>query len=151
MCDLGHDGIWFEWLRFVDAESAIQLVAIVPEQHLLLAFDLAFAPHDHVFTVTSHFDNWIGILNGLKTRGSFDTVLSGHGSPTDRSALDATTTYLRQGKQTHARSASAAEYAERMQASFPNRRHPNWIELSSELLYGVVDAYDADAAARSAP
>jgi glyoxylase-like metal-dependent hydrolase (beta-lactamase superfamily II) len=138
------DGVRFEWLRFVDAESAVQLVAILPEQRTLLAFDLAFTPADHVFTVTSHFDNWIEILSGLKARTSFDTIVSGHGAATDRAALDATIAYLRHGKQAHAQSASAAEYADRMKVLFSDRRHPNWIELSSELLYGVVDAYAAD-------
>ena len=31
-----------------------------------------------------------------------------------------------------------------MKAAFPDRRHPEWIELSAELLYGVVDAYVTD-------
>jgi hypothetical protein len=84
------DGARFEWLRFIDAESAVQLVAVMPDQGCLLAFDLLFAPTDHVFTVTPHFDNWIAILNALKSRGSFETVLSGHGRPTERTALDAT-------------------------------------------------------------
>jgi hypothetical protein len=43
------DGVRFEFLRFIDAESALQLVAIMPEQRSLLAFDLAFGPNEHVF------------------------------------------------------------------------------------------------------
>src|SRR5262249_13077672 len=88
------DGVLFEFLRFVDAESALQLVAVMPEQRSLLAFDLAFGPDDHVFTVTPHFDNWMQILAGLRALPTYDYVFSGHGEPTRRLALDATTAYL---------------------------------------------------------
>jgi hypothetical protein len=136
------DDVRFEFMRFVDAESALQLVAIMPDQRSLLAFDLAFAPNEHVFTVTPHFDNWIRILDGLRALATYDFVFSGHGEPTDRSALDATIAYLREGKNVHAASAGPDAYASRMKAVFPHRRHPEWIELSATLLYGVVDAYD---------
>jgi glyoxylase-like metal-dependent hydrolase (beta-lactamase superfamily II) len=140
------DSIGFEWLRFVDAESAVQLAAVMPEQRVLLAFDLAFAPSDHVFTVTSYFDRWIDILDGLKARNDFDIVLSGHGAPTDRAALDATIAYLKVGKTIHADSSTARLYSAAMQARFSERQNRNWIELSSELLYGIVDAYQPGAA-----
>ena len=136
------DGVRFEFLRFVDAESALQLVAILPDRHSLLAFDLAFAPNEHVFTVTPHFDNWIRILNGLRGLPTYDLVISGHGEPTDRSAIDATIAYLNEGKAAYAVSREPDVYAGRMKAAFPERRHPGWIDLSASLLYGVVDAYD---------
>jgi len=136
------DGVRFCFLRFVDAESALQLVAIMPDQRCLLAFDLAFAPNVHVFTVTSHFDNWVRILEELKTISTFDLVLSGHGEPTDRSALDATIAYLHAGKATYATSEEADIYASRMKAAFPQRQHSSWIDISASLLYGVIDAYD---------
>ena len=34
----------------------------MPEQQTFLGFDLVFAPDEHVFTVTAHFNNWNGIL-----------------------------------------------------------------------------------------
>jgi glyoxylase-like metal-dependent hydrolase (beta-lactamase superfamily II) len=77
------DGVAFEFLRFVDAESALQLVTIMPDQRTLLAFDLAFAPNEHVFTVTAHFDNWMQILDGLNALPTYDCILSGHGGRDD--------------------------------------------------------------------
>src|SRR5262245_4482769 len=59
------DNIRFEFKRFIDAESALQLVALMPEQQTMLGFDLMFGPNDHVFTVTAHFENWIAILESL--------------------------------------------------------------------------------------
>lgn len=128
------DGVPFEFLRFVDAESALQLVAIMPDQRSLLAFDLVFAPNEHVFTVTP--------LDGLKALLTYNFVYSGHGEPTDRSALDATIAYLQKGKATRAVSKGPDDYANRMKAAFPQRQHPGWIDISASLLYSVVDAYD---------
>jgi glyoxylase-like metal-dependent hydrolase (beta-lactamase superfamily II) len=136
------DGVNFEFRRYADAESALQLVAILPDQRTLLAFDLAFAANHHVFTVTSHFDNWMAILRGLDMRPTYDTVLSGHGDPTDRSALGATMTYLAKGKEVHAATRDPEAYARTMKAAFPHRQHPAWIDISASLLYSVVDAYD---------
>jgi glyoxylase-like metal-dependent hydrolase (beta-lactamase superfamily II) len=96
------DGVRFEFLRFIDAESALQLVTILPDQRSLLAFDLAFAPNEHVFTVTPHFDNWMRILDGLRALRTCDVVISGHGEPTDWSALDATIAYQGQTRLTKA-------------------------------------------------
>lgn len=138
------DGVRFDFLRFLDAESALQLVTIMPDQRCLFAFDLAFASNVHVFTVTSHFDNWIRILEELKTISTFELVLSGHGEPTDRSALDGTLAYLRTGKEMYAASKKPDIYASKMKAAFPHRQHANWIEISASLLYGVIDAYETE-------
>jgi glyoxylase-like metal-dependent hydrolase (beta-lactamase superfamily II) len=138
------DGVNFEFKRFVDAESALQLVALMPAQRTLLAFDLAFAPDEHVFTVTPYFDNWIDILRGLNALPTYDVVLSGHGEPTDRSAIDATMAYLRKGKEMYAGTRDPEAYASGMKMAFPGRRHPGWIDLSASLLYGVIDAYVTD-------
>jgi len=47
----------------------------MPEQQTLLGFDLVFAPDEHVFTVTAHFNNWNAnplesSTNSLATVGS---------------------------------------------------------------------------------
>ena len=54
----------------------------------------------------------------------YDRILSGHGEPTDPSAINATAT--------------------RMKVAFPDRQHPGWIDLSATLLYNVIDAYVTD-------
>ena len=138
------DGIPFEFRRYLDAASALQLVTLLPAQRTLLAFDLAFAPDQHVFTVTPHFDNWIAIMRELGALPEYDLVLSGHGGPTDRLAIDATIRYLEKGKAVYAGSKDASEYARRMKRAFPDRNHPGWIDIAASLLYNVVDAYVTD-------
>ena len=52
------DGVTYDFKRFVDAESDLQLAALLPEQKVLMAFDLVFSPNQHAFTGANHFDHW---------------------------------------------------------------------------------------------
>ena len=49
------DGITYDFKRFVDAESDLQLAALLPEQKVLMAFDLVFSPNEHVFPLATIF------------------------------------------------------------------------------------------------
>src|SRR6202048_5237642 len=60
------DGITYDFKRFIDAEADLQLAALLPEQKVLMAFDLVFSPNEHVFTVVDHFDHWMIVLEQLK-------------------------------------------------------------------------------------
>jgi hypothetical protein len=53
------DGVTYDFKRFVDAESDLQLAALLPEQKVLMAFDLVFSPNQHAFTGADHLDHWI--------------------------------------------------------------------------------------------
>jgi glyoxylase-like metal-dependent hydrolase (beta-lactamase superfamily II) len=138
-------GISFDFRRFVDAESPLQLVAIMPDQHAILAFDLAFARSEHVFTVAPHFENWMRILDRLNAVPAIEAVVSGHGSIADKAAFAATVDYLQVGKATHSQAKGPEEYADRMKGAFPNRRHPAWIDLAASLLYSTADTYNMSA------
>jgi len=142
--DAWIDGVRFEFKRFIDAESALQLVALMPDQQTLLGFDLIFGPDDHVFTVMAHFDNWIAILEGLNALPGYSRILSGHGEPTVHSAIGATIVYLRKAREVHAATGNPAEYASRLKAIFHNRQNAGWVDISASLLYEVVDAYVTD-------
>src|ERR1700730_12453832 len=48
------DGITYDFKRFIDAEADLQLAALLPEQKVLMAFDLVFSPNEHAFTVVDH-------------------------------------------------------------------------------------------------
>jgi glyoxylase-like metal-dependent hydrolase (beta-lactamase superfamily II) len=139
------DGVNFEFRRYVDAEAAIQLVVLMPDQRTLLGFDLIFAPNEHVFTITPHFNNWIRILEELSAVSGYNRILSGHGEPTDRSAINATIAYLRKGKEMYDSTKDPKAYAAGMKVAFPDRQHPEWIDFSASLLYNVVFAYGIDA------
>ncbi len=131
------DGVTYDFKRFVDAEADLQLAALLPEQKVLMAFDLVFSPNEHAFTVVDHFDHWMIVLESLKALQGYDTITIGHDTPVDRSAIDSTMTYVKRAKEIHAASADAKTYSESLKAAFPDRRQADWVDFSARLLYAA--------------
>jgi hypothetical protein len=131
------DGITYDFKRFVDAESDLQLAALLPEQKVLMAFDLVFSPNEHVFTVVDHFDHWMIVLGQLKAFQGYDTITIGHDTPVNRSAIDSTISYVKRAKEIHAASADAKAYGESLRAAFPDRQLASMVDFSAKLLYAA--------------
>jgi hypothetical protein len=129
------DGITYDFKRFVDAESDLQLAALLPEQKVLMAFDLVFSPNEHAFTLVDHFDHWMIILEQLKALQGYDTITIGHDTPVHRSAIDSTISYVKRAREIHAASADAKTYSVSLKAAFPNLQYAEWVDLSARLLY----------------
>jgi glyoxylase-like metal-dependent hydrolase (beta-lactamase superfamily II) len=131
------DGITYDFKRFVDAESDLQLAALLPEQKVLMAFDLVFSPNEHAFTGANHFDHWMIVLESLKALQGYDTIIIGHDTPVDRSAIDSTMTYVKRAKEIHAASADAKSYIEKLKAAFPDLQQAGFVDLSASYLYAA--------------
>jgi hypothetical protein len=131
------DGITYDFKRFIDAESDLQLAALLPEQKVLMAFDLVFSPTEHVFTVVDHFDHWMIILEQLKALQGYDTITIGHDTPVHRSAIDSTISYVKRAREIHAASADAKTYSEGLKAAFPDRQLASIVDFSAKLLYAA--------------
>jgi hypothetical protein len=131
------DGVTYDFKRFVDGESDLQLAALLPEQKVLMAFDLVFSPNELAFTVVDHFDHWMIILESLKALQGYDTITIGHDTPVHRSAIDSTITYVKRAKEIHAASADAKTHSESLKAAFPDRRQAAWVDFSASLLYAA--------------
>jgi glyoxylase-like metal-dependent hydrolase (beta-lactamase superfamily II) len=131
------DGVSYDFKRFVDAEADLQLAALLPEQKVLMAFDLVFSPNEHAFTVVDHFDHWMIILESLKALQGYDTITIGHDTPVHRSAIDSTIAYVKRAKEIHAASADAKTYSESLKAAFPDRQQAGWVDFSAGLLYAA--------------
>jgi glyoxylase-like metal-dependent hydrolase (beta-lactamase superfamily II) len=131
------DGVTYDFRRVVDAESDSQLAALLPEQKVILAFDLVFSPNQHVFTGGNHFDHWLIVLESLKALQGYDIIIIGHDTPVDRSAIDSTMTYIKRAKEIHAASADAKTYSENLKAAFPNRQLARFVDLSASYLYAA--------------
>jgi glyoxylase-like metal-dependent hydrolase (beta-lactamase superfamily II) len=129
------DGITYDFKRFVDAESDLQLAALLPEQKVLMAFDLVFSPNQHAFTGGNHFDQWLIILETLKALQGYDTIIIGHDTPVDRSAIDSTMTYVKRAKAIRSVSADAKTYSESLKAAFPDLQLAGFVDLSASYLY----------------
>jgi Metallo-beta-lactamase superfamily len=131
------DGINYDFKRFVDAEADLQLAALLPEQKVLMAFDLVFSPNEHAFTVVDHFDHWMIVLEQLKALQGYDTITIGHDTPVHRSAIDSTLTYVKRAREIHAASADAKTYSESLKAAFPDRQLASVVDFSAKLLYAA--------------
>jgi hypothetical protein len=131
------DGITYDFKRFVDAESDLQLAALLPEQKVLMAFDLVFSPNEHAFTVVDHFDHWMIVLDRLAVLQGYDTITIGHDTPVDRSAIGSTISYIKRAKEIHAASADAKSYSESLKAAFPDRHLASMVDFSAKLLYAA--------------
>jgi glyoxylase-like metal-dependent hydrolase (beta-lactamase superfamily II) len=129
------DSVTYDFKRFVDAESDSQLAALLPEQKVLMAFDLVFSPHQHAFTGANHFDHWLIVLKTLKALQGYDTIIIGHDTPVDRSAIDCTMTYVKRAKEIYAASADAKTYSEKLKAAFPDLQQAGFVDLSASYLY----------------
>ena len=129
------DGIAYDFKRFVDAESDLQLAALLPEQKVLMAFDLVYSPKQHAFTGGNHFDQWIIILETLKALQGYDTIIIGHDTPVDRSAIDSMMTYVTRAKAIHSVSTDAKTYSESLKAAFPDLQLAGFVDLSASYLY----------------
>jgi metal-dependent hydrolase (beta-lactamase superfamily II) len=131
------DGVTYDFKRFVDAESDLQLAALLPEQKVLMAFDLVFSPNQHAFTGANHFDHWMIVLESLKTLQGYDTITIGHDTPVDRSAIDSTMTYVKRAKAIHSGSADAKTYSENLKVAFPDLQQAGFVDLSASYLYAA--------------
>jgi glyoxylase-like metal-dependent hydrolase (beta-lactamase superfamily II) len=131
------DGVTYDFRRFVDAESDLQLAVLLPEQKVLMAFDLVFSPNQHVFTGANHFDHWLIVLDSLKALQGYDRIIIGHDAPVDRLAIDSTMTYVKRAKEIHAVSADAKTYSENLKAAFPNLQLARFVDLSASYLYAA--------------
>ena len=131
------DGVTYDFKRFVDAESDLQLAALLPEQKVLMAFDLVFSPNQHAFTGANHFDHWMIVLESLKALQGYDTIIIGHDTPVDRSAIDSTMTYVKRAKEIHAASSDAKTYSENLKAAFPDLQQAGFVDLSASYLYAA--------------
>src|SRR5260370_27160489 len=131
------DGVTYDFKRFVDAESDLQLAALLTEQNVLMAFDLVFSPNEHAFTLVDHFDHWMIVLEQLKALEGYDTIAVGHDTPVPRSAIDSTISYVKRAKEIHAPSSGAKTYSESLKAACPDRQQAGWVDFSAGLLYAA--------------
>jgi glyoxylase-like metal-dependent hydrolase (beta-lactamase superfamily II) len=131
------DGVTYDFKRFADGESDLQLAALLPEQKVLMAFDLVFSPNQHAFTGANHFDHWMIVLESLKALQGYDTIIIGHDTPVGRSAIDTTMTYVKRAKEIHAASADAKTYSENLKAAFPDLQQAGFVDLSASYLYAA--------------
>lgn len=134
-------GVSFIFEKVSEGEAHWGTVVKMPQQHVLLAFDMVAPPHTHLFTTDGHFESWIGHLEAFKRlpEQGYTVILVGHGQATDFDVLDDNIAYLRSAIAVHQASATPEEYATRLKDEFPSYYTGAWVDFSSLMLYGVIN------------
>jgi glyoxylase-like metal-dependent hydrolase (beta-lactamase superfamily II) len=58
--------------ELTDVESDTQVLILLPDQKVMMAFDTIYSATDHVPTLAGHFEHWLSVLEDLKTIGEYD-------------------------------------------------------------------------------
>lgn len=132
------DNVRYAFEAHDEGESQHQMVVTLPDQGMLLAFDLVFPADVHTFTVAAYFDHWISILIDLEKR-PFDTLLVGHAGPARRTDIRATIDYLETARRIHGVTNTPGEFAARLKEAFPDRAEAGWVDFASLMLYGEIN------------
>jgi glyoxylase-like metal-dependent hydrolase (beta-lactamase superfamily II) len=74
-------------------EAPDQLVVRLPELGVLIAQDLVYH-HNHLFLGNNDIPGWLAALGKLAADNDYNTVLPGHGAPTDRGIYQELVGYL---------------------------------------------------------
>jgi glyoxylase-like metal-dependent hydrolase (beta-lactamase superfamily II) len=139
--ELVISGVRFLFQEFTDAEADQTLTITLPDHGVVLVGDLLASEQHHLFTVSPHFDEWIAVVNHIRSdvsRYGIKTIIVGHGTPVGPEVLPANLEYLTAAKRAHAASGKAEEWVAAMSASLPERAPDMWLNWSSQMLYGHV-------------
>ena len=133
------DGVTFRLLHFTDVEANAMMAVELPDISTLLAQDLLYnhcymyvasRTRDGAFTA----DNWIAVLEDLKRR-NYETVIPGHGEPSDASLFDDAIAYLRTASDILAHATSAEEFTARFKESYPDYKIDLMLMMSAFMIY----------------
>lgn len=134
-------GVRFQFEAQPDGESDWQAIVRLPDAGVVIAFDLVFPAEHHLFTVASHFDHWVELLEEIKKDGQngYDTLLIGHGKPVGFDVIDGNISYLHKAKEIHAANDNNEAFAEALKAAYPTYYGTGWVDFSALLLYGIIN------------
>ena len=112
------DGVRVEHRRLRGAETADALVLALPETGAIIVQDLVYN-RTHPFLGERRFEGWRAGLKHHRVL-SYDVVLPGHGTPGDKALYDGMIDYLNFAEGALKRSASGAEFKQRILEHYPD-------------------------------
>jgi glyoxylase-like metal-dependent hydrolase (beta-lactamase superfamily II) len=127
------DGVKIETVEYRDAEAAVQAVFKLPDYGVLLAGDLIYA-YGHYF-LTTNFDNWTSILQGLEKEPGYQLIIPGHGLPSLPAVYEDGIDYLHTSKEAFAAATDAEDLRTRLLAAYPDRPGAGIMDIYLPRLY----------------
>lgn len=128
------DGVRYEYERFTDAEGDVHLLIKLPDAQTVIVQDLAFN-NVHLFLGNNTPQHWIIILESLQTLKGYNTVLVGHGEPTDKSVYGDNIGYLKDAISVLDKARTTQELKSKMLERYPGRRAAALLDISGLYLY----------------
>ncbi len=131
------DGVPFVFEAHSGGEAADELVIKLPEQGVLVAQDLVY--HDiHLFLGNGDIAGWQRALEQLAAAPEYDTVLAGHGTPTDPGVFGKLRKYLADAHELLGDDGEA--YKKAIVDRYPAYGGPFLIDIANRYLFGTGHA-----------
>jgi glyoxylase-like metal-dependent hydrolase (beta-lactamase superfamily II) len=133
------DNLTFVFTKVINAESPFSLIIELPELKTLVAQDLVY---NNIYLCVGvkdregnfMFDGWISNLEAMVGR-DYETVLVGHGEPTDASIFAKCAEYVKVAKRTFESNPGPEKMKASMIEAFPTLRYPEMLDFSNTYLY----------------
>ncbi|TYQ13282.1 UNVERIFIED_CONTAM: glyoxylase-like metal-dependent hydrolase (beta-lactamase superfamily II) [Acetivibrio alkalicellulosi] len=133
------DGVTYTAMKVFDTEYKSMLVLDIPKIKTLIAQDMIY---NKVYLFLGEktssgelcCDNWIKEIEKYKLN-NYETIIPGHGEPTDASLLDENIKYLKAAKEIIISSKSGEEFKTKIMEEYPEYRVPFLLDMTAYLLY----------------
>jgi len=133
------DGITFNLYKLINAEDNAMMVIDIPSINTLLPQDLVYNKcYMYVATKTQDgkftIDTWINYLKEFKKKG-YETIIPGHGRPTDSSIFDENIAYLTFAKKVIESAKDGKEFISRFKSKYPDYQIELVLTMSEFMIY----------------
>jgi glyoxylase-like metal-dependent hydrolase (beta-lactamase superfamily II) len=130
------DGIPFVFEHVTGGEVHDTIVVKLPQQGVLVAQDVVYN-HTHLWFLDKDFDGWQANVDRYAAQEEYDTILAGHGAPTDVGVWAELGSYLDAGRELFGDDGEA--YKEAITQRFPTYRGAVLIDIANGYLFGRQD------------
>ena len=133
------DGLTFQFTKVIDAEIDVMLAVEFPELGAIIAQDLIY---NRVYLCVGEqnsqgeymFDGWINGLKSIQEKG-YETILSGHGEPTDSTIIPELIEYISYAKRIFQEGSGDEKQKRKLMERYPHYCVPEMLDLSNLFLY----------------
>lgn len=129
------DGLEYEFEKVLSAEAPVQLLIKFPELGTLVAQDLVYNNAHLVIGGKDAINGWKQVLKRLQGMKGYDTILAGHGEPTNPAVYGKLSQYLDDAGAILATSKTGDEYKRKLLEKYPFHRFPFAINISISRLF----------------
>jgi metal-dependent hydrolase (beta-lactamase superfamily II) len=129
------DGLEYEFVKIVNAEAQVQLLIKLPELGTLVAQDLVYNNVHLVIGAKGVINGWKQVVVSLEGMKEYETILAGHGAPTNQAVYNEVLQYLENAGDFLETSQTGEEYKRKLLEKYPSYGFPYAINISISRLY----------------